>query len=127
MTNVFDIDGVIFMGWDKDGVYPGPKDIIITGRSNQEMPETLQMLREKGIHNMVYFNPLPFDQKTRKSSGEHKAKIINYLLSMNENIKIAFEDDPIQADIIKEKCPIVNVVLLVHDLVEKENARHVKP
>src|SRR5271166_3012041 len=109
MIATFDIDGVIFMGWDKPGIYPGPRDIIITGRSNQEMPETLAMLKEKGIQNMVYFNPLPFDQKTRKSSGEHKAKILNYLLSMNEQIFCHYEDDLIQANVIKEKCPTVNV------------------
>ena len=31
--NSFDIDGVIYMGDDYDGIYPGPKDIIVTGRS----------------------------------------------------------------------------------------------
>ena len=126
MTNTFDIDGVIFMGWDMDGVYPGPRDIIITGRSNQEMPETLQMLNEKGIQNVVYFNPLPYDQKTRASSGEHKAKTINMLLAKGEDIKIHFEDDSIQADIIAEQCPTVKVVLLQHDLITKENTRHVR-
>lgn len=124
MINSYDIDGVIFMGWNMDGVHPGPRDVLITGRSNQEMPETLEMLREKGINNVVYFNPTPFEKKSRQDSGHHKAKTLNYLLSMGEDIKIHWEDDPIQADIIKQNCPTINVVLLVHDLVEKENIRH---
>lgn len=122
--NTYDIDGVIFMGWDMDGVHPAENDILITGRSNQEMPETLEMLKEHGINNMVYFNPTPFEQKSREDSGRHKGRILNYLLSMGEKINLHFEDDPIQADIIKQLCPSVNVVLLVHDLVEKENIRH---
>ena len=55
MLNSFDIDGVIFM--DKyNGVYPGKDDIIITGRSKEERPETEAMLKSKGITNQVYYN-----------------------------------------------------------------------
>jgi len=54
--NTFDIDGVIFLE-EHDGIYPGPIDIIITGRSYEETEETLAMLNRKGIKNKVYFNP----------------------------------------------------------------------
>lgn len=124
MINSFDIDGVIYMG-EYGGVYPGPSDIIITGRSIDEMEATYQMLAKKGIKNEVFFNPIPFDQKTRESSGHHKAEILNMLrICKGVNIGIHFEDDPIQAAVIREKAPHVQVVLLQHDLVEKENVWH---
>jgi CDP-glycerol glycerophosphotransferase (TagB/SpsB family) len=34
-----------------------------------------------------------------------------------------FEDDPIQAEEIKKIMPHINIVMLQHDLVEKENVR----
>jgi hypothetical protein len=123
MINSFDIDGVIFM--DKfDGVYPGKDDVIITGRSKDEEPETLAMLKSKGITNTVYMNPTPFDQKSRKDSGRHKGQTLFYLEEMGMRFGIHYEDDPIQAEIIREMMPHINVVLLQHELVEKENVRH---
>jgi hypothetical protein len=124
MINSFDIDGVIYMG-EYGGVYPGPSDIIITGRSFEEELATLQMLKKKGINNEVFFNPIPFDQKSRESSGKHKANILNDLrLFKGIKVGIHFEDDPIQAAVIREDAPHVQVVLLQHDLVEKENVWH---
>ena len=122
--NSFDIDGVIYMGKDYDGVYPGIRDTIITGRSFEEKDETIAMLQYKGITNKVYFNPLPFEQKTRITSGQHKGRTIQALITLGIPIGIHFEDDPIQAEEIKKIVPSVNVVLLHHDLVEKENVRH---
>ena len=66
--NTFDIDGVI--NFEKyDGLYPGCNDIIITGRSVEESFETLKMLKDKGIRNQVYFNPLPFSKPTLSVKG----------------------------------------------------------
>lgn len=121
--NTFDIDGVIYMGQDLDGIYPGPDDLIITGRSIEESPETLNMLRSKGIFNNVHFNPLPFNKKTRKSSGEHKARVIRELKKVF-NIGSHYEDDPVQAEEILKIHDDVNVILLHHELTEKENVRH---
>lgn len=121
--NSFDIDGVIFM--DKfDGVYPSKNDIIITGRSKEERPETEAMLKSKGITNNVYYNSTPFDQKTRESSGRHKGQTLFYLEQSGMRFGIHYEDDPIQAEIIRKMMPHINVVLLQHNLVEKENVRH---
>lgn len=122
----FDLDGVIYMGPKLGGVYPGPKDIIITGRSFEERPETEAMLVSKGILNLVFFNPLKFDEKTRESSGQHKAWTLNQLKNNSKMLSpsIHFEDDEIQAAIIEAKCPWVKVVRLVHNLTEKENVRH---
>ena len=122
LINTFDIDGVIFMD-GFDGVYPGPDDIIITGRSFQEEIETLAMLESKGINNKIFMNPRHFSKKTRESSGKHKANIISKLKS-RYRIGCHYEDDPIQAKEITDVHPDVHVILLVHDLVEKENMRH---
>lgn len=129
MSNVikrasFDIDGVINMG-DYPGIYPGPQDVIITGRSYQESEETETFLINRGLgHHRLYMNPIPFEAKSRESSGVHKGNTIRRLNSEGYNIVIVYEDDPIQAKEIKRICPDVQVVLVYHDLVEKENVRH---
>lgn len=123
LINSFDIDGVIYMG-KYGGVFPGPHDIIITGRSKEEEPETSAMLLSKGITNSVYMNPTPFDSKSREDSGRHKGRTLFYLEKTGMRFGIHFEDDPIQAEIIRKMMPHINVVLLQHELVEKENVRH---
>jgi hypothetical protein len=122
MVNSFDIDGVIYMGDGKYGVKPHYDDIIVTGRSHEESVETKLMLRDVGIHNKVFYNPVNFDAKTRFTSGIHKASILN---KFKGEINIHFEDDPIQIKVIKDKCPWLNIVWLDHDLTQKENIRHV--
>jgi hypothetical protein len=124
-VNSFDIDGVIYINDELIGVYPGKDDFIITGRSFEEMPETIAMLEARGIFNEVFFNPIPFDEKSRKSSGMHKANILNDLKSQGFDVGIHFEDDEIQAEVINDFAPWVHVVHLVHELSEKENRRHV--
>jgi len=122
----FDIDGVIHLGEFGRGVIPGANDVIITGRSFEEEPETLSFLRKHGIHNIVFFNRLKFADKARKSSGIHKANTINALWKMGIEIEVFFEDDPVQRDEISTRCPFVKVVHLNHSLIEKENVRHVE-
>tara|TARA_B100000035_G_scaffold195130_1_gene166589 strand:+ start:1244 stop:1693 length:450 start_codon:yes stop_codon:yes gene_type:complete len=124
LINSFDIDGVIYMG-NYGGVFPGEHDIIITGRSKEEEPETTAMLLSKGITNQVFFNATPFDEKTRESSGRHKGQTLFYLEEIGYRFGIHYEDDPVQAEIIRKMMPHINVVLLQHELVEKENVRHV--
>lgn|SRR5574343_210598 len=122
--STFDIDGVIFISPEVGGVHPGPNDVIITGRSFEEQPETERMLHRRGIYNNVLYNPLPFDQKTRETSGHHKARCIKGLQDVGYEVVCHYDDDEIQAAIIREECPGVNLVMLVHDLTEKENVRH---
>lgn len=122
--NSYDIDGVILMDDGYRGVNPGDQDIIITGRSFEEEPETLKALEERGIFNTVYFNQISFEHKTREHGGTHKAQVINMLKDLHDvHVQIHFEDDPIQADVIKRECPHVQVVLLEHNLVERGNKR----
>lgn len=117
--NSFDIDGVIYFGPNDLGVFPGPEDVIITGRSFQEAPKTLEMLRSRGINNPVFFNPLTEEEKTRESSGEWKAKVLKGLINKGYDVHIHFEDDPIQVETINRLEPRVRVVHLVHELTEK--------
>jgi len=120
--NTFDIDGVI--NFDQyDGLYPGYNDIIITGRSVEESFDTLKMLRAKGIRNQVYFNPLPFSKKTRKSSGIHKGKTLKMLIDSGFEHGIHFEDDEIQIEEILKIVKFVNIVHIKSNLVEKENVK----
>jgi hypothetical protein len=121
--NSYDFDGVVYMGPGRRGVYPGPKDFIITGRSLDEAPHTFSIMKSMGLRNQVMFNKLKFNEKTRESSGWHKVNCINELKTNGIEINIHFEDDPIQAQIIKDNTN-VSVVLLQHDLVEKENVWH---
>lgn len=119
----FDIDGVIFME-DYPGVYPGKNDVIITGRSFEELDETVQMLQEKGIKKIPFFNPIKFKEKTRVNSGIHKGKTIKRLNEIGYNIVVHFEDDKIQATQIRKIVPQVKIVMLQHNLTEKENKRY---
>lgn len=127
--NGFDIDGVIDMG-NYGGVYPGPNDIIITGRSIEEFPETRKMLDSKKIYNKLFMNPVSFEEKTRKSSGTHKANTIIELFLSGITIKLFFEDDWIQKKeeekILKHFGIATKIIWVNHNnLVEKENVRHI--
>lgn len=120
--NTYDIDGVICLGDSGfTGVWPGPDDVIITGRSVEEARSTYSMLRKRGIWNEIRFNPLPFKDKTRESSGVHKGKTILNLQSQGITVDVHFEDDEIQAKEILKLVPTVKIVLLVHELTDKEN------
>lgn len=121
-VQVFDIDGVIFISKDIQGIKPYSNDIIITGRSYEEEKETLEMLKHKGIFNKVYFNTIPYEQKTRESSGIHKGRTLQKLISEGVNIVCIYEDDEIQIDQIKKYVDIP-IVHIKHNLKDKENNR----
>ena len=87
IINGFDIDGVLNLGNGKCGIHPGPNDVIITGRSYEETPETMIFLKRNGIHNKVYFNNVTFDNKSRKSSGVHKAETLKFIKSELDQTK----------------------------------------
>ena len=116
--NTYDIDGVISIG-----ITPRPEDIIITGRSYQEASETYKMLHERGIFNVVYFQPLKYEDTSRQSSGIWKGKVLKELLENGIIIEKHFEDDEIQKEEI-EKLVDIPVVLLRHNLTNKEKEHH---
>lgn len=118
----FDIDGVIFNGHDVPGLIPGPRDIIITGRSVEEEKETRTMLLGRGITNTVYFNPTPFEKKSREDSGRHKANVINKLRSEGVDIYCHYEDDLIQVKEIEAHSDVY-VIWVRNPRVGKGNRR----
>lgn len=118
--NAFDFDGVVSLG-----ITPGKNDIIITGRCYDEAHIIYKELNKRGIKNAVFFNPISYDVRgdhtasARIYSGEHKARTLKQLQKNCTNVLCFFEDDPLQAKIIKESGWGGNVVLVCSDLVEK--------
>lgn len=121
--NTYDIDGVIWLPEPYVGLKPEVNDIIITGRSFEEEDETQKFLESRNIYNEVYFNPLPYAEKDREKSAAHKANVLFDLLNEGYKIGIHFEDDPLQAEIIRFRIPGVTVVEIRHNLVDLENVR----
>ena len=117
-VNVFDFDGVVYFGGDSPGVYPGPDDLIVTGRSFEERDKTISWCEHFGIKNRIYFSQIPVRLRTREISGYHKAITLRDIMKTNR-VELFFEDDPIQKAIIEAMVPEVKVVHLVHDLTEK--------
>ena len=91
-----DIDGVIHLGNKTCGIRPGPSDVIITGRSYEEEEETLAFLRKNGINNVVFFNQVQYEEKSRESSGWHKGQTILLLHRAGLEIEYFFEDDEVR-------------------------------
>ncbi|MCK4686597.1 MAG: hypothetical protein KAT66_00545 [Candidatus Lokiarchaeota archaeon] len=102
MLKGYDIDGVI-----TEGIVPESDAVIITGRSREEAPETYTMLYKRGIFNAVYFNAVSFEDKTRESSGFWKSLVINLL-----GVEEFYEDEKLQADIIRRNCKRCNLILV---------------
>jgi hypothetical protein len=120
LINSYDIDGVIYMGETLNGVSPSEDDIIITGRSSFDERETTEnLLKSRGFKNSLFMNPIPENQKTRKSSGKHKARTLFYLEQLGYRFGIHFEDDEIQAEEIRKLMPHINIVMLKHNLTKK--------
>jgi hypothetical protein len=123
-VKTYDIDGVINLDEFGVGIRPSSeRDIIITGRSYQEAESTLRFLHTNNIKNQVFFNPVLFDEKTRESSGWHKARTINMLKDLGSNIVIHFEDDPVQADIIENNTTVTVIRVNHNNLIELENVK----
>lgn len=100
--NTYDIDGVIYLGPEYEGLTPGhPHDCIVTGRSIEERTATDQMLMERGIKNVVFYNPTPFHEKSREDSAHWKVCAIR-MIDVMYGHGVHFEDDPVQAAIIRE-------------------------
>lgn len=117
--NGYDIDGVITIG-----LLPQKNDIIISGRSTDELPETKKLMEMLHLDNELFLNPIPFEQKTREKSGYFKVGMLTVFKNRNIHIDKYFEDDPVQADIIEKHCDWVSVVRIIHNLTEKENRRN---
>ena len=122
----YDCDGVISLDELGVGVRPSsPDDVIITGRSIDEKESTDAWLKKHGISNTVHFQVCPWEEKTRESSGKHKANTINAINAIGElKIHIHYEDDEVQAEQVRKYAPDVKVIMVNHDnLIEMENVR----
>jgi hypothetical protein len=120
--NSYDIDGVIYLGEGRKGLLPRPEDVIISGRSWDEYGTTQDQFTKLGVpvECVIYLAPWNITYKTRRLSGLHKANTLNMLIGMmNKDIQIHFEDDPVQADIIRQFVPGIEVVMITHNLTEK--------
>lgn len=118
----FDFDGVIYISDSIPGLKPHMYDIIITGRSFEEEPETHIVMNRLGLGNKIYFNARKFAEKTRISSGIHKGRTLKRLISDGMNIVCHYDDDEVQ---LREIAKFVQIPLIhiVHNLTEKENVR----
>lgn len=107
MRKGYDIDGVIILkkGATYNAHQPEKTDFIITGRSFHRAFETVIALSDLMVYSPVYFNPLPPKEVNPQTAGEWKAKMIAAL-----GIEQFFEDDEYQVNIIREKCPTVDIV-----------------
>lgn len=122
IVSIFDFDGVT-----REGNHPSPGDIIVTGRTMEEAPIVYAYLRANGLGDTpVYFNPIMLKDRqnhndfAKSKSGNHKAKIIQLLKDNGVNIGKMHEDDPLQAGIIKNRHPDIEIVKYPYD--DKNNA-----
>src|SRR4051812_26435160 len=94
----YDIDGVLTGGGKPEGRY-----VVISGRTLDEWDRTI---RELGIAAPIYLRPFgKFGDQ--QAAGHWKATVIAML-----GVTIFHEDDPLQAAIIRQRCPWCNVRLV---------------
>ena len=98
----YDFDGVITAGHP-----PEPGSVIITGRTIIEAPATLKYLKQIKVWCPVFFNHIPFKDKTDLTSAVHKARLIQML-----GVDTFYEDTLAQAEIIKSMAPLCDVILV---------------
>lgn len=82
------------------------------------------MLRARKINNLVIFNNIPFENKTRIASGQHKANVIQFLIENGYEIGCHFEDDPVQAAIIRRETTVPVIMIGSNEFTNLENVRH---
>lgn len=119
MINSYDFDGVVYIPRHR-GLVPRQNDIIVTGRVVSERQFVEGVLEDHKIKVAeVFLNNIELYERTRYKSAVHKGTTLNKLRDASLEIGLHFEDDPLQAEVVKELCPWLNVVLLTHNLVEK--------
>ncbi len=101
----YDFNGVV----DTGKFIPTNEDIIITGITigGGLVVSTLKWLKDHNIMCAVYFNPFPYGVNNREVTANWKADLINKL-----ELKMFYEDDPLQWQIIKScspKCEVIKV------------------
>ncbi len=94
------------IGYDIDGTLTGKEDlsgcVVISGRTFAEYDSTVMMLAQKVP---VYIRGVGA-YGDRAHAGLFKANMINWL-----GLTEYHEDDPMQAEIIRQECPKCTVVM----------------
>lgn len=93
-----DIDGVATVGFRPDEDF-----VFVSGRLTHEWARTI---KELGTDHPIYLRPFGADCD-RVEAANWKAKIVDWL-----KLTAFYEDDELQAGIIKGKCPDCDVVLV---------------
>ena len=111
--DIYDFDGVVSAGQ----YTPKVGDIILTGRCYHECDVVYEYLIDNQISGVaVFFNPMHINHRgnhtlgSRTLSGKHKANVIKQLKLNGCEIGKIFEDDPVQAKIIRISCIDVDIV-----------------
>ncbi len=97
----FDFNGVV----DTGRFNIEPTDIIVTGNTIAMAPAVLKWLAAHNISCPVYFNPAKDGAFNREAAGQWKASVI-----AAAELEEFYEDDPVQAAIISERCPELRLV-----------------
>jgi hypothetical protein len=108
MLNGYDIDGVLTAG-----VRPVEPYIIISGRNKEQFQDTTDMLWNLGITGPVYLRPFGGEGQ-RELSGMWKAWMIS-----TAKVTTFYEDEDLQADIIRHACPDCKVVMVRNGIPEQ--------
>jgi len=97
----YDIDGVLV----PRKVHPVPPYVVISGRKTKDWERTIA---EIGSAMPIYLRPDPMGADgDHVSAGHWKAQMI-----LSLGVTLFYEDTPIQASIIRERCPDCEVVLV---------------
>lgn len=103
----YDIDGVL-----SHGIKPfGGCCFAITGRSFEQAEHTYAQFKEWGIKDCaIYFCPMQGKDITREKAAHWKARMIGVL-----GVKIFYEDDLLQAEIIRQQHPSLTIHIVRED------------
>ena len=113
--NVFDFDGVVSTG----NYSPQSNDVIVTGRCFDECEVVYSYLQENNLSGVaVFFNPISISFRgdhtigARTISGLHKTDVIDKLRKNGCFIDKIYEDDPLQAKLILNSFPNLELILV---------------
>jgi hypothetical protein len=99
----YDVDGVLTAGIKPEGPY-----IVITGRLMKAWDKTV---KEIGTAAPIFMRPFGGDCD-RVAAGHWKATVIALC-----GVSVFYEDDPVQAKVIRERCPTCELRMVVNGKV----------
>lgn len=105
----FDMDGVVTAG-----CMPAEGDIIVTGRLFTGFATCYRECRDLGVPECVPIYMRPFGELAdREAAGDWKAAVLDAFIEHCGTDGIEhWEDDPLQIEIIRNKCPGLKLILV---------------